>query len=402
MMNKILATIALSAGILLCSSGSLCVYAGPTSLFNVGAARGTDGIGVIDLAEGAGLHDEKMDATEGLISAGAAGAEEATEALRIINAIASGGISEETLDQAHELALATVEGRELVEEEGESDGVICGYRNVGIAKVDNWLNVREKPAEDAELVGKMPKNAGCEILEIDNGWAHIKSARVDGYASLEYLYTGEDARQKALSVMMLMATINTTTLFVREEPSTESSVITMIPMGEELEVLEELDEWCKIAIDDEEGFISKEYVALETKLDHAVTMKELRAGMGYSETRVNMINYAKQFLGNPYVWGGTSLTKGTDCSGFTMGIYRKFGVSLPRVSRAQATVGTKVTVAELLPGDLVFYGKGSYINHVAMYIGGGQVIHASSRKTGIKISNVGYRTPITCRRILSN
>ena len=303
-------------------------------------------------------------------------------------------ISDEELHRREALALVT--GTAV------DDGTIAGYVNLGIAKVDNWLNVREKPAEDAELVGKMPKNAGCEILEQDGEWAHIKSGKVNGWSKLEFLYTGDEARAKAEEVITLMATVTTTTLYVREAPSTESSVITMVPMEEELEVVEDLEGWCKITIDDDEGYISKDYVNLAKKLERAVTMKELKYGQGVSDVRVSMVNYAKQFLGNRYVWGGTSLTNGTDCSGFTMGIYRKFGISLPRVSRSQATVGTKIGVGDLKPGDLVFYGKGSYINHVAMYIGGGQIIHASSPKTGIKISNVRYRSPITCRRIIKD
>lgn len=303
-------------------------------------------------------------------------------------------ISEEELHRREALAIVT--GTPV------DDGTVAGYINLGLAKVDNWLNVREKPAEDAELVGKMPKNAGCEILETDGAWSHIKSGKVDGWSKTEFLYTGEEAKKRAEEVITLMATVTTTTLYVREQPTVESSVITMVPMEEELEVVEDLEGWCKITIDDDEGYISKEYVSLGKKLDKAVTMKELRYGQGVSDVRVSMVNYAKQFLGNRYVWGGTSLTNGTDCSGFTMGIYRKYGISLPRVSRAQATVGTKITVDSLRPGDLVFYGKGSYINHVAMYIGGGQIIHASSRKTGIKISNVRYRTPITCRRIIND
>ena len=300
------------------------------------------------------------------------------------------------LEQQHSMALAVVTG------EVDADGTIAGYHNLGIAKVDNWLNVRKDPSEDGEIIGKMPKNAGCEILEEQSGWAKIKSGKVEGWSKLEYLYTGEEAVKKAGECIKYMATVTTTTLYVREQPTTDSSVITMVPMEETLEVIQDLEGWVKISIDDEEGYISKDYVSISKQLDKAVTITELKYGMGISDVRISMVNYAKQFLGNRYVWGGTSLTKGTDCSGFTMGIYKKFGISLPRVSRSQATVGTKVSVAQLKPGDLVFYGKGSYINHVAMYIGGGQVIHASSPKTGIKISNVGYRTPITCRRILKD
>ena len=138
------------------------------------------------------------------------------------------------------------------------------------------------------------------------------------------------------------------------------------------------------------------------KLGHAITLKELRYGEGVSDVRVAMVNYAKQFLGNRYVWGGTSLTNGTDCSGFTMRIYEKYGYSLPRVSRDQARTGKKITSDQMKPGDLIFYGKGGTINHVAMYIGGGQVIHASGRRTGIKISNAFYRTPLAIRRIIND
>ena len=97
---------------------------------------------------------------------------------------------------------------------------------------------------------------------------------------------------------------------------------------------------------------------------------------------------------------GTSLTKGADCSGFVMKVFQKYGVKLPRNSRAQANCGTTIKVAEAKPGDLIFYAKGKTINHVAIYIGNGQVVHASSPKTGIKISNVSYRSPYKAVRVL--
>lgn len=105
--------------------------------------------------------------------------------------------------------------------------------------------------------------------------------------------------------------------------------------------------------------------------------------------------YAVQFLGNPYVMGGTSLTNGTDCSGFTQSVYKQFGVSIPRTSYSQRTVGTEVSYAEAQPGDIICYA-----GHVAIYVGGGLIVHASSAKTGIKISNATYRTIITVRRVL--
>lgn len=277
---------------------------------------------------------------------------------------------------------------------------LYGFSNLGVAHVDNHLNVRKEPKEDGEIIGKLPKNAGCEIISIENGWAQIKSGKVEGYVSAEFLYTGDEAKSVAEEVKTTMATVNTTTLKVRTAPSTNGNVITLIPEGEELEVLEDTGEWIKIAIDDEEGFISKEFVDIAVELDKAVTLTELKMGEGVSETRVSLVTFAKKFVGNPYVWGGTSLENGADCSGFVMSVFKNYGVSLPHSSRAQATCGTGISLSEAKPGDLIFYGNGSTINHVAIYIGGGQVVHASSARTGIKISNATYRTPLAIRRIL--
>lgn len=171
--------------------------------------------------------------------------------------------------------------------------------------------------------------------------------------------------------------------------------------GEELEISEIMENgWIKVFLDDEEVYVSGDYVDVKSDLATAVTMTELLYGQGVSDVRVELCQYAKQFLGNPYVWGGTSLTKGADCSGFVMSIFKKYGVSLAHSSVTQSNSGKKISADELLPGDLIFYAKGGRINHVAIYIGGGQVIHASSPKTGIKISNYNYRTPAKMVRVL--
>lgn len=279
-----------------------------------------------------------------------------------------------------------------------------GYTNLGIAHVDNHLNIREEPDENGKLIGKLSKDAACEILGIDeNGWAHIKSGKVEGYCSTEFLYLGDDAVARGQEVASMIAIVNTQTLKVRGEPNTDSIVITLIPQEEELEVVEVMENgWIKFLLDDEEAYVSGDYVDVEERLEKAVTLTELKYGQGVSDVRVDMVQYAKQFVGNPYVWGGTSLTNGTDCSGFTMGIYSKYGVSLPHHAASQAQMGTKIDFSSVQPGDLVFYAKNGSINHVAMYIGNGQVIHASSPKTGIKISSWNYRTPECIRRYLSN
>lgn len=278
---------------------------------------------------------------------------------------------------------------------------LWGYTNLGIAQVDNHLNVRDKAGEDGELVGKMTKNAACEILSVEGEWAHIKSGKVEGYVHTDYLLTGEAAKQKAAEVVYTVAKVNTQTLKVREEPSTECPVITLVAQDERLEVVEQKPEgWAKIMLDDEEAYVSTDYCVVEEELETAVTMKELMYGNGISNTRIDLCQYAKQFVGNPYVWGGTSLTKGADCSGFVQSVFKQFGVSLPRSSRQQVGVGTKISLADAKPGDLIFYAKGGTINHVALYIGDGQVVHASSPKTGIRISNATYRTPAAVKRVL--
>lgn len=284
----------------------------------------------------------------------------------------------------------------------EAPSTIYGYTNLGIANVEETLNVRETPSADSSMVGKMPKNAAGEILETLDGWYKIQSGDVTGYVSADYLITGEEAAARAEEVKQTIATVKTPTLNVREEPNTECSILALMPQGEELNVLEDLSGWVKVDLDNTNGFISKDYVDISVQLPKAMTMTEVRYGNGVSDVRVDLISYATQFVGNPYVWGGTSLTNGSDCSGFTLSIFAKYGVYLPHSSKAQANCGTRISASEAKPGDLFFYGSGSSISHVAIYIGNGQIVHASSKKTGIKISNAFYRSPICVTRVLGD
>ena len=190
-----------------------------------------------------------------------------------------------------------------------------GYINLGVAQVDGNLNVRKEPGTEAEVVGKMPNNAGCEIIEEDGEWTKIKSGKVEGYVKSEYLLSGDEALTKAAEVKQTIATVNTTTLYVREEPNTDCKIITSMPIGEELEVVETLEGWVKINVDSDEGYVSSDYVDISVELPKAQTMTEVRYGQGVSDVRVSLVQYATQFVGNPYVWGGTSLTRGADCSG---------------------------------------------------------------------------------------
>ena len=306
-------------------------------------------------------------------------------------------------------AVTTASGQQA---EGEPETAeaekICGYTNLGVASVDGNLNVRKEPSTEADVVGKMPDDAGCEILSVEGEWTKIQSGKVEGYVKSEYLLSGAEAAARAEEVKQVIATVTTTTLFVREQPNTECSIVTMMPEGEDLEVIETLDNWVKINVDSDEGYVSADYVDISTQLAKAQTMTEVRYGQGVSDVRVSLVQYATQFVGNPYVWGGTSLTRGADCSGFVLSVFAKYGISLPHSSGAQSNCGRRISASEAQPGDLICYSghvgiyAASRINHVAIYIGNGQVVHASSPKSGIKISGAYYRTPVKVVRIINN
>lgn len=302
-----------------------------------------------------------------------------------------------------------------------SDIPIPGFKDIGIANVDTNLLIRSGPGEDNKIIGKLPRHAGCEVVEEgSNGWTKISAetsmgTKLSGYVKSEYLITGAEATQLAREVGSYVATAKTDGLNVREKASTDSDRIDQIAKGEDLLVLDskvitddkEFKVWVKVQLDSdtEEGsvaYVAKDFVSLSFKLPCALSMQEIQYGAGVSQTRINLVNMAKDHLGEAYVWGGTSLGVGVDCSGFTQALYRKLGYSIPRTSRSQAVSGTKISSSDLKPGDLVFYGSSSYINHVAMYIGNGQVIHASNRRDGIKISNMYYRSPVKFVRYISN
>ena len=309
-----------------------------------------------------------------------------------------------------EVMLSPVGSETLTETDKSDEEILAeeielfGYKNLGIANVENNLNVRAGASESASLVGKMPKDSACEIIGQEGDWSKINSGKVEGYVKTEFLFTGSEARIKAMDLITTYAVVHADALRVRQEPNTDAAIYTQVAQGERLEYVKTLDNgWVEILLDDETVYVSGEFIELKEELTEAVTMSELLYGAGVSDVRVSICEYAKEFLGNRYVYGGSSLTKGTDCSGFTMRVYQKFGISLPHSSRSQANMGTKIKASEAKPGDLFFYGgRGGYINHVALYIGGGQVIHASSPKTGIRISSSHYRTPVKVVRIINS
>ena len=323
--------------------------------------------------------------------------------------------------------------------------VLSLYDNLGVSNVSNYLNVRDNPDENkGKIIAKLPSNAGCDILDTStSGWYKIRSGNITGYVKSEYILTGQQAKDKALQVAKLMAISNTDGVNVRTEPNTNSSIYTQISNSERFLVADQQDGWVKIEIDDQDAYLSSDYVDVKYGLEEAIKYtpvvevadnsskndsksnlknntknnsssknsgKKNSANDGaagsksgsVSSKRAQIANYAVQFVGNRYVYGGTSLTNGTDCSGFTMSVMAKFGVSLPHNSGAQSGSGKSITSSQMRPGDLVFYSGSGGINHVALYIGNGQVCHASNARSGIKISTWNYRTPAKIVNVLGD
>ena len=288
--------------------------------------------------------------------------------------------------------------------------VLNFYDRPGVSNVSNYLNIRAGAGENEKIIGKLPSYAGCEILEDTNGWYKISSGGITGYVKSDYILTGDEAKQAAMNHAELMAIVHADRLNARTEPSTDAKIWTQISENERYHVAEQLDGWVKIEFDESgEGdgddeisaaYVSSEFVEVRYAISEAIKFSPTEES---ASLRSRIVNYAMKFLGNPYVWGGTSLTKGADCSGFTMSVMKNFGISLPHYSGSQAKSGKRIKSSEMRPGDLVFYGNSrGKINHVAMYIGNGQVINAASRRSGIKISTWNYRTPICIVDVIGN
>lgn len=291
------------------------------------------------------------------------------------------------------------------------------YDHLVISKVTNYLNVRSSPADegDKNIIGKMPSKAAGDILETLDGWYKIRSGSITGYITSDpqYTATGQEAIDLATQAASLMAIVRTDRLNVRMEPNTDSKIWTQISKEERYPVEKQLDGWVQIDLDTGDSGNGEEndgaYISTrDNNVDVQYALAEAIKFSPMEETanqqaslRSKIVNYALKFVGNPYVWGGTSLTNGADCSGFTQSVLRNFGISVPRVSREQANTGKGIKSSDMRPGDLIFYtnSKGT-INHVAMYIGNGQIVHAASRRSGIKISTWNYRTPAKIRNVI--
>ena len=381
-------------------------------------------------------------------------------------------------------------------EEHETPQTKSEYADIGIASVLNYVNLRAEPSVESEALGKLYNNSAATVLEtvLDEAgeeWYLVSSGSVENaYVKAEYVKVGDEDLARGVSTRY--ATVTTTTLFVRTEPGTEASVLTMLPEGEDVVVYDALEEygWYRVSTEEGLGYVSGEYVTIRTEFRVAESKEEEKerlereeaerqaaaaaaeaarkareeeerkaaeaarraeetakkaeetarktqkeaagkaqaeaAGKAQEETAKTaaqqssektqqqtqnaqqaqqkkdkvtqtvsngqaVVNYADRFVGNPYVYGGSSLTNGADCSGFVMSVYQAFGISLPHSSSALRSVGYGVSLTEIQPGDIVCYS-----GHVGIYAGNNTLLHASSPSTGIK-----YTSPVTYREILA-
>lgn len=223
------------------------------------------------------------------------------------------------------------------------------YLDMAFANVDSFLYIRSEPTKESEWLGKLYPDNAAEILGPVGSWTKIKSGDVTGYVCSDYIIIGNNAEQKAQEIV---------------EEKQEEFVYAESREAEEERLAKEAEEKAKEA--------------------------EAKAGTGQA-----IVDYACQFIGNPYVWGGTSLTNGADCSGFVQSVFKNFGINLPRTSGEMRSSGTAVNYSDAMPGDIVCYD-----GHVGIYMGNGQIVNAINSRKGIGILSATYDDIITVRRLL--
>ena len=297
-------------------------------------------------------------------------------------------------------------------EEGE-------YLNMAFSDTGDYTYIRSAPDENSDWVGKLYQDSAAQVLEYLDGWTKVRSGSAEGYVPADSLITGGEASLRAEEFEDHTVTVTAYALNVRDGQGTGADILTQVGLGETYEATgDPVDGWYPVKVGEIDGWVSGNYVTEEVSYSYGETKEEEEARLaeearraeearaaetgaaagilpGGSITGQAVVDYACQFIGNPYVWGGTSLTDGADCSGFVQSVYAHFGVSLPRTTYEMVNSGYAVSYAEALPGDLILYD-----GHVGLYMGDGTIVNAMNEADGIGICSATYTNIIAVRRVL--
>ena len=284
-------------------------------------------------------------------------------------------------------------------EEGE-------YLNMAFSDTVDYTYIRSAPDENSDWVGKLYGDSAAQVLEYLDGWTKIRSGSAEGYVPEDALITGEDARISAGEYATDKATVTAAVLNVRDGQGTDKPVLTQVEQGAEYIITgESVDGWYPVKVGEIDGWVCGEYIVEETTYSYGETKEEEEERIAEEKAREeaaqkastgqSVIDYACQFIGNPYVWGGTSLTDGADCSGFVQSVYAHFGVSLPRTTYEMVNAGYAVSYEDAMPGDLILYN-----GHVGLYMGDGNIVNALNSDKGICICSATYTNIYAVRRVL--
>ena len=270
-------------------------------------------------------------------------------------------------------------------------------KNIAVADTEDFIYVRESADKSSDYLGKLYKDGVGEILEKEEGWYLIDSGSITGYVEASECITGEAAEALAPEIGYELAAVTTPSLYVRENADSDSEVVCVVKNGEEFLVKDRKDGWLKIETVSGDGWISGDYADTEWQFSEAESREEetIRLAEESYEKGRELAEYALQFVGNPYVWGGSILTNGCDCSGFTMALYAHYGIKISHGVNDQRVVGVAVDGLEnAQPGDIMIYS-----GHVAIYIGNNQIVHAANSRMGIIVSGTDFMTLLGIRRI---
>ena len=285
---------------------------------------------------------------------------------------------------------------------------------LGEYKIAESTNLKLIPSINATDVLELKVDETVNVVEIINGWVCIKTETATGWIRQEKLKK-EEPKEEIQAPTLKTKYVSATSVNVRAEANTNSSVVTTITLNTKVEVSLEENGWSKVKVNNKEGYILSSLLS-NTQTQTSRSLNTSRTSQTTSTTNANTNNNtnnnkqtttqaqtstqntsssngsaivatAKKYLGYRYVYGGASPSTGFDCSGFTSYVYKQYGISLNRTAAGQYSNGVAVSRANLQPGDLVMFGK-SGINHVAIYIGGGQIIHASTPATGVRIDSL--------------